>query len=239
MSSALLRGALGAAACLSFAYPTTAPLAQTALPPVDINAPQQQVQPGASEQGTPVAGGDASPNARQQTTAGPVRGYQAETVRSATRTDTPIENIPASIEVIPRKVIEDQGAVTQSEVLRNVSGVQPLNPITFGQLNPKVRGFPAERVTDGLPNYYDAGARDLTVNIERIEVLKGPQGVLFQGGTNATGGIINVVSKLPTMTRFAEFGLRFGSYGMLSPWVDFNTPLNASGTVLFRVTGQT
>ncbi|MGE3247804.1 MAG: TonB-dependent siderophore receptor [Beijerinckiaceae bacterium] len=174
----------------------------------------------------------------RNTTAGPVRGYQALTARSATRTDTPIKAIPQSIQVVPRKLIEDQGVVTQSEALRNVSGVRPLDPITFGQLNPKVRGFPAERVVDGLPNYYDAGARDLPVNVERIEVLKGPQGVLFAGGANATGGIINVVSKLPTMKRFAEFGLRLGSYGMVTPWFDINQPLTNNGTVLFRVTGQ-
>lgn len=174
----------------------------------------------------------------QQTTAGPVRGYEAITSVSATRTDLPIFATPISVQVVTRKLIEDQGAVTQSEALRNVSGFQPLNTANFGQQGPTVRGFSAERVVDGLPNYYDAGARDLLVNVERIEVIKGPQGVLFSGGTNALSGTINVVSKMPTMTRFAEFGVTAGTPGYVSPWFDINQPLTENGTVLFRVTGQ-
>ncbi|OYU48196.1 MAG: TonB-dependent siderophore receptor [Rhizobiales bacterium PAR1] len=182
----------------------------------------------------PLVGGRAI----EKTTAGPVRGYQAITSLSATKTDLPIQNTPQSVMVLPRKVLEDQGAQTISEALTNVSGVLPLNPLTFGQLNPKIRGFAAERVVDGLPNYYDAGARDLTVNVERLEVLKGPQGVLFSGGANATSGVVNTVSKLPTATRFAEFGLTGGSFRTISPYFDINQPLNKDGTVLFRMTGQ-
>ena len=140
--------------------------------------------------------------------------------------------------VVPRKVMEDQGAATISEALTNISCVLPLNPLTFGQLNPKIRRFAAERVVDGLPNYYDAGARDLPVNVERIEVLKGPQGVLFSGGANATSGVVNIVSKLPTATRFAEFGLTRGSYRTISPFFDVNQPVTNDGSVLFRMTGQ-
>jgi iron complex outermembrane recepter protein len=174
----------------------------------------------------------------ENTTAGPVRGYQAITSPSATKTDLPIQNTPQSVVVLPRKVLDDQGSRTISEALTNVSGVQPLNPLTFGQLNPKIRGFAGERVVDGLPNYYDAGARDLTVNVERIEVLKGPQGVLFSGGSNATSGVVNVVSKLPTMMRFAEFGVTGGSFRTISPFFDINQPITKDGTVLFRMTGQ-
>jgi iron complex outermembrane receptor protein len=174
----------------------------------------------------------------QATTAGPVRGYEALTSVSATRTDLPIQNTPQSVVVLPRKVLDDQGATTISEALTNVSGVQPLNPITYGQLNPKVRGFAAERVVDGLPNYFDAGGRDLTINVERIEALKGPQGVLFSGGTNATGGVINVVSKMPTANRFVEVGTIAGGYRSFSPFFDINQPLNTDGTALFRMTGQ-
>lgn len=174
----------------------------------------------------------------QQTTAGPVRGYEAITSVSATKTNLPIFATPISVQVVTRKLIEDQGAVTQSEALRNVSGFQPLNTANFGQQGPTLRGFSAERVVDGLPNYYDAGARDLLVNVERIEVIKGPQGVLFSGGTNAVSGTINVVSKLPTITRFAEFGVTAGTPGYVSPWFDINQPLTDNGTVLFRVTGQ-
>lgn len=174
----------------------------------------------------------------EKTTAGPVRGYQALTSSSVTRTDTPIEQVPQSIVVLPRRVIEDQGATTQSEAFRNVSGVQPLSPNSAGQGGPSVRGFAAERFVDGLPNFYDYGARDIPINVERIEVLKGPGSIFFQGGPNPVGGAVNVVSKLPTMTRFATGGITLGTSGMASPFFDVNQPLNAEKTVLFRVTGQ-
>jgi len=62
----------------------------------------------------------------------------------------------------------------------------------------KVRGFPADRFVDGLPNYFDGGDFVSLVNTERIEVLKGPSGILYQAGLNPVGGIINSISKLPT-----------------------------------------
>ena len=199
--------------------------------PARVPAVAQPVQAAPAE--TLVGG-----RAVEKTTAGPVRGYQALTSVSATKTDLRIQSTPQSVQVLPRKLLDDQGATTISEALTNVAGVLPLNPLTFGQLNPKVRGFSGERVVDGLPNYYDAGARDLPINVERIEVLKGPQGVLFSGGANATSGIINVVSKMPTLQRFAEFGISGGSFKTFSPYFDINQPLTSNGTVLFRVTGQ-
>jgi iron complex outermembrane recepter protein len=58
------------------------------------------------------------------------------------------------------------------------------------------------------------------------------------GGSNATGGVLDVVSKLPTDRRFAEFGITAGGRSFWSPWFDINQPLNGEGTVLFRITGQ-
>ncbi len=151
---------------------------------------------------------------------------------------TPLNELPQSVVVIPRKVIDDQGSVTQSEAIQNVSGVVPLTPLSFGQLGPKVRGFAAERFVDGLPNYYDGGARDLTANVERIEVLKGPASILYQGGANPIGGVVNVISRLPTPNRFATFGVTLGSNRYVSPFFDINQPLTKDGSVLFRFTGQ-
>jgi iron complex outermembrane receptor protein len=102
----------------------------------------------------------------------------------------------------------------------------------------KVRGFAADRYVDGLPNYYDGGDNVSLVNTERIEVLKGPAGILYQGGIGPVGGIINTISKLPTPNRFAEAGVMAGSYGLWNSWVDLNQPLTANGTVLFRFTGD-
>lgn len=201
-------------------------------------APRRQQVARPSRPVAPPVGTPVPANPVQSTTAGPVRGYQAFTSVSATRTDLPIQNTPQSVVVLPRKVLDDQGVTSISEALQNVSGTLPYNPLTFAQQNPRVRGFAAERTVDGLPNYYDPGARDLTINVERLEVIKGPQGVLFSGGRDATGGTINTVSKLPTATRFAEFGFTGGTNRFLSPFFDVNQPLSNDGSVLFRATGQ-
>lgn len=213
------RGRPAATACLAVAMATSPALAQQAPPPIEM----------------PIS---AAGEGISQTTAGPVRGIQALTADSATRTQTPLQQLPQSVQVVTRALIDQQRPISQSEAMQNVSGLQPLSTMMFGQLGPKLRGFQADRFVDGMPNYYDAGARDLLVNVERIEVLKGPASLFHFGGTGQIGGVINVISKMPTAQRFAEVGVTYGGYNLVSPYFDVNQPLNQAGTVLFRMTGQ-
>ncbi len=215
----------------------------TELPQVTVTAPKHKM-PAQKPQETPAV--PAVPNGVvidggppvTQTTAGPVSGYRALTSQSATKTDTPIEQIPQSVAVIPRTVIEDQRPVTQDDLFRNVSGVSAMPPNEFIGYIYKVRGFAADRFVDGLPNYWDGGDNISTVNTERLEVLKGPAGILYQAGLDPGGGIINTISKLPTATRSYETGVMAGGYRLWNPWFDINQPLNSNGTALFRVTGD-
>lgn len=178
-----------------------------------------------------------------ETTAGAVDRYRALTAKSVTKTDTPIEQIPQNIQVIPRTIIESQASVSISEAVRNVSNVQPLDSRVIGNVEQsavKIRGFGAEQWIDGYAgNLFGAGDREGLVNVERIEVLKGPNALLYGGGAGAPlGGVINVISKLPTENPSYEIGGTVGSRGFWNPYVDINQPLNDSGTVLFRVTGE-
>ena len=174
------------------------------------------------------------------TTAGPVDGYRALTSFSSTKTATPIERIPQNIQVVPQSLIDDQRTLSVDEALRNVSGAQgnyALSTPAFDSTT--IRGFAAEQWLDGLAVYYNPGDRDSLANVERIEVLKGPSAILYGGGAGApVGGAVNVVSKLPTDKASGEIGFTFGSDRYLQPYIDINQPLNSSGTVLFRVTGE-
>ncbi|PWT89063.1 MAG: TonB-dependent siderophore receptor [Proteobacteria bacterium] len=170
------------------------------------------------------------------TTAGPVSGYRALTAISATRTNTPIERIPQTVAVIPRSLIDDQTPLTQSEVLRNIAATTGVPANFLYGVNYKVRGFDADRLIDGLPNYIDAGDFSSLVNVERIEVVKGPGGLLFQSGVGITGGVINTISKLPVPNPAYQAGLIAGGYGLWNPWIDFNQPLGNGA--LFRFTGE-
>jgi len=175
-----------------------------------------------------------------QRTAGPVQGYQALTATGSTRTDTPVERIPASIGVIPRSIIDDLNSLSVAEATRNVNGVQATNPLqTLAYDGIRIRGLRGEQWLDGITTYYNAGNRDSLVNVERIEVLKGTNAILYGGGSGAPlGGAINVVSKLPTDKAFNEFGSTFGSYHFLQPYFDTNQPLTKDGTILARTTGE-
>lgn len=176
------------------------------------------------------------------TTAGPVQGYRALSAMSSTKTATPIEQIPQSIQVVPKSVIEDQKPITVSEAIQNVSNVQGPNTrsIADTQLYPyTIRGFGAQAWLDGMVMPFSLGDRDAFANVERIEVLKGPAAILYGGGGGAPiGGAINIVSKLPTDRASGEFGFTFGSHNFLQPYFDVNQPLTSNGTVLFRVTGE-
>ena len=173
------------------------------------------------------------------TTAGPVRGFQALTSDTATGTRTPLQEIPQSVTVIPRSVIESQQDRELSDVLRNVGGVQPNDTRSTPAFDSTlVRGFSAEQFLDGLTLYqYAPGDRESVINVERIEVVKGPSGVLFGGGSGATaGGLINIVSKLPEPVRFAEGGVTAGSNTYLRPFFDVNQPITPN--ILARATGE-
>lgn len=174
------------------------------------------------------------------TTAGPVNGYQALSAMSSTKTATPIEQIPQSIQVVPRKVIDDQTNLSVAETVRNVSGVQGNNDLmTPSQDATRIRGFRAEQWLDGIPVLYSPGGNDLMAHVERVEVLKGPSALLYGGGSGApVGGAVNVISKLPTNDAGGVVGLTFGSNSYLKPYFDVNQPLSADGTVLFRMTGE-
>ncbi len=155
---------------------------------------------------------------------GPLRGYQALTSGTATRTNTPIEQIPQSVTVIPRRLFEDQGATTLDEALRNSAAVIPESPLFLNQnLNTIIRGFQAEIYRDGLQSFGDFGLAQSLLGIERIEIVKGPSGALFGGGLGGGfGGVVNIISQRPLPANSYAGGVTGGPYGYANPWADLN-----------------
>jgi iron complex outermembrane receptor protein len=137
--------------------------------------------------------------------------YFVPDATTATKTDTPLRDIPASIQVIPRQVIEDQQIRRLNDAVQNVSGVQPDD--TFGgqidRIN--IRGFSTDVfLQDGIrQSQFSNRALD---NIERIEVLKGPASVLY--GNLEPGGVVNLVTKEPLPDPFYQAELSIGSYAL-------------------------
>ena len=145
---------------------------------------------------------------------------------SSPKLTEPLRDVPQTITVITSAVIEEQGATTLRDVLRNVAG------ITFqageggvpagDQLT--IRGFSArtDMFVDGVRDF-GGYARD-SFNMEQVEVAKGPTSSL--AGRGATGGAINQVSKAPNLSPAvaATFGAGNASYQRST--VDFNQPLD-------------
>ncbi|MEM6453964.1 MAG: TonB-dependent receptor [Acidobacteriota bacterium] len=165
-------------------------------------------------------------------------GWIARASESATRTTTPIHELPQSVQVVTQRLLEDQQIRTLDEALVNVSGVQPARPEEQLLQQPIVRGFPAEVYVDGLQAFgltpvVDAGSM---VHVERVEVLKGPNSTLFGGGIGAPlGGVINVVNKRPLPTAHQRVGVQLGEFDTYGAFFDLNQPLGRR--VAVRVTG--
>ncbi len=168
------------------------------------------------------------------------KDYFVPEASTATRTDTPILDTPASIQVIPQQVLEDQQVTELDDALQNVAGATVSTTEGRGfQIN--LRGF------DGVPVFRDGfrlfspndngdaagqGFPEIA-NVERIEVLRGPASILF--GQLDPGGAVNVVSKRPLETPFYKVALQAGSYGLVRPQVDLSGPLTEDGSLLYRL----
>jgi len=159
--------------------------------------------------------------------------------RSATRTDTPLIEVPQSVQVLPQALIEAQDARTLSDALVNVSGVTPSQPAENLFVAPIVRGFPAELYLDGLPLYSSGAANSPTslVGIDRINVIKGPTSTLYGGGQGSPlGGLINIESEQPDSEAGGYAAIRTGSHGTINPYFDLTGPL--ASTINARIAGE-
>ncbi|MBI1891448.1 MAG: TonB-dependent siderophore receptor [Burkholderiales bacterium] len=145
---------------------------------------------------------------------------------------TPIRDIPQSVTVIKRSVLEAQAASTMTEALRNVPGIT-ISAGEGGAIgdNVNLRGFSA-RTDIFLDGFRDRGqyTRD-TFSLEAVEVLKGPSSMLF--GRGSTGGVINQVSKKPGLKPISEVTASVGTNDFYRTTVDLNRPL--SETSAFRI----
>src|SRR5688572_3536337 len=147
------------------------------------------------------------------------QGYTAPRAAAATRLNVPIIDTPVSVQVVPRRVIEDQAALGLENIYTNVSGVtqsgNTLNAQT--EIRPMIRGFEtAVPLRNGL-RATTVGAVD-PVNVESVEILKGPASILY--GTLEPGGVVNYVTKKPLFARQFQVTQQFGSQSQRRTTVD-------------------
>ena len=164
-----------------------------------------------------------------------VRRYQARRSGSATKTDTPLDEVPQAVSVIPATVLDDLRSPRIEKALDYAGGVARQND--FGGLTMyeySIRGLTtSEFYKDGFSvNRGYMNPQDLS-NVERIDVLKGPASSLY--GRGDPGGTINIVSKRPQNDQFARLDLSAGRWDRYRSSLDVNTPLDDEGTMLYRM----
>ncbi len=151
-------------------------------------------------------------------------GYAATNSVTATKTDTPLIDVPQTISVVTRQQLDDQAQHSMADVLRYVPGT------TVGQgegnrdqITIRGQNSTADFFVDGVRDdvqYY----RNL-YNIERVEVLKGPYALIF--GRGGGGGIINRVQKAPSAEKlFASVNGSLNTFGNWDVAADINAPLS-------------
>ena len=160
--------------------------------------------------------------------------YYIPDASTTTKTDTPIRDTPASVQVIPQEVIEDRGATNVREIVRNASGVNFSTASGGRSEDFIIRGFTAEIFRNGFrDNFFSTRTETELANIERVEILKGPASVLF--GRAEPSGIINFVTKQPLREPFYEVAFTAGDFSFYRPSLDFSAPLTEDGDLAYRL----
>lgn len=162
----------------------------------------------------------SSPSASQSE---PAESGIADIVVTAQRREERLQNVPVAVSAVSGAGLEKAGVADMRQL------TQSMPALMFSRANssfqPYIRGVGTRNANTGdesnVAVYIDgvyqpvmsSSGFDL-VNIDRVEVLRGPQGTLF--GRNSTGGMINVITKEPTEEFSGRFSLKAGSYGQYS-----------------------
>ncbi len=151
----------------------------------------------------------------------------------------PLLDTPQTVTVVPAAVIQNQGATTLRDVLRNVPGITMQAGEGGGGLpgdTMTLRGFAATNdiFVDGVR---DVGpyARD-AFNLEQVEVIKGPSSSF--GGRGSTGGVINLTTKTPGFESIRQGTIGIGSAGYHRSTVDLNERVGDAAAVRINAMWQ-
>ena len=159
--------------------------------------------------------------------------YQIAATTSATKTPTPLINIPQSVSVVTQELIRDQMMMSIGDVVRYVPGITAIQ----GENN---RDQVVIRGNSSSADFFVNGFRDDVqyfrdlYNLERVEALKGSNAMMF--GRGGGGGVINRVTKEAGFTPFREIALQGGSFDNKRLTADFDHPF--TNKVAFRLNGM-
>ena len=163
------------------------------------------------------------------------KDYNSDYSFSASKIALKNMEVPQAITTVTKELIADKGVTRLGDVVKNVSGVTQ----TSFYNNYAIRGvtqqasYRESRLMNGMVTSHIFFSQPMMMNVERVEVIKGPASMTFSS-TDA-GGSINIITKKPLKTDRKEVSLSVGSYQTVVGALDFTGPLNKSKTLLYRL----
>ncbi|MDO7885841.1 TonB-dependent receptor [Hymenobacter cheonanensis] len=154
----------------------------------------------------------------------------------------PLKNVenPQVYSTVTKELLTEQLVFTADDATRNVPGIQRMWESTGragdGGSYYTMRGFVTQaQLRNGLTG--NVATTIDAVNLDKLEVIKGPSGTLYGSSLTSYGGLLNRVTKRAYDNFGGQVAYAGGSYNFNRATLDLNTPLNAAKTVLFRVNG--
>ena len=163
---------------------------------------------------------------------------------TAQKREEALQDVPIAITALPEQLLQDTGVRDVKDLQVLVPGLTVTSTQSEAQTTARIRGIGTVGDNAGLESSVGividgvyrprngVGFGDLG-EIERIEVLKGPQGTVF--GKNTSAGVINVITRRPDYNTSVEGELTVGNYGALGLAGAFNTPIGDNAA--FRIYG--
>ncbi len=151
---------------------------------------------------------------------------------TAQKTEENLQEVPIAVSVFNDIILEDRTIVDLKEVSYFVPNFYLFTGSDTGMNSSSMRGISVHPTTgastvglyiDGVPITNSMGFEAVLENIERIEILRGPQGTLY--GKNAQAGVINVLSKKPASEIEGKISLEYGEDNKQQAGAFFNTPI--------------
>lgn len=160
---------------------------------------------------------------------------------TANKMEEELKDVPQSITVIDEYMLEEKGIKNVADVINEIPNMSIINSmgslVNFRGLNMSMFTYnnPVVIYIDGVP-YSDRFGFDASMaNVERVEVLRGPQGTIY--GKDAIGAVINVVTKQPGETWHGKIGTEYGSNNLIQGLFNLNGPL-VKGKLYAGINGQ-
>jgi iron complex outermembrane recepter protein len=204
----------------------------TTLPPVNVDAPRHRPAPkpkqastaaAAAKRRTAHANQPPKPAARTASVVddgnGPNNNNSGPPLQQAPalgKTGTKLGDLPASVQIIPREVVTEQGGTLLRDAINNASGINSGGQDSLGYFDHfLIRGLNAQVYTDGFSDGDQLGGLVHSLNgVRRVEILEGPGSALF--GSGPPGGTINIVHYDPSPVFHWGSSAQFGSFGTVT-----------------------